>query len=295
MSAKVKDKIATIVLYIISSLVILLLVMFIGYIIYNGRFSLNPNFLFGEPKFAEAGGGIGRQLFNSFYLLIIAMIITIPLGLGAGIYLAEYAKEGRLLNIIRLCIETMASLPSIVVGLFGLLVFVQLTGWGYTVLSGALAIAILNLPSLTRVSENAIRAASKGVKEASLGLGATQWQTIKKVILPSAIPQILTGIILAAGRIFGEAAALLYTAGMSASKLNFSNVSLTNKTSPFSLFRPSETLAVYIWKLNSEGMVPDAAKIAGGAAAVLVIMVLLFNVLARLLGKWIYNSYTGTK
>jgi len=294
MNAKVKDKIATVILYIISSLVILLLVMFVGYIIYNGRFSLKPSFLFGEPKFAEAGGGIGRQLFNSFYLLIIAMLITIPLGLGAGIYLAEYAKEGKLLNIIRLCIETMASLPSIVVGLFGLLVFVRLTG-GYNILSGALAITILNLPSLTRVSENAIKAAAKVVKEASLGLGATQWQTIRKVIIPSAIPQILTGIILAAGRIFGEAAALLYTAGMSASKLNFSNVSLTNKTSPFSLFRPSETLAVYIWKLNSEGMVPDAAKIAGGAAAVLVIMVLLFNVLARLLGKWIYNMYTGTK
>jgi phosphate transport system permease protein len=294
-NAKLKDKIATIILYIISTLVIALLVVFIGYIIYRGRNSLNPSFLFGEPKFGEAGGGIGRQLFNSFYLLIIAMLITIPLGLGAGIYLAEYAKEGKLLNAIRLSIETMASLPSIVVGLFGLLVFVQLTNWGYTILSGALAIAILNLPSLTRVSENAIRAASKGVKEASLGLGATQWQTIRKVILPSAIPQILTGIILSAGRIFGEAAALLYTAGMSAPKLKFGNISLVSKTSPFSLFRPAETLAVYIWKLNSEGMVPDAAQIAAGASAVLVIMVLLFNVMARLLGKWIYKSFTGTR
>jgi phosphate transport system permease protein len=295
MNAKLKDKIATIILYIISALVIALLILFVGYIIYKGRHSLNLSFLFGEPKFGEAGGGIGRQLFNSFYLLIVALIITIPLGLGAGIYLAEYAKEGKVLNAIRLSIETMASLPSIVVGLFGLLVFVQLTDWGYTLMAGALAIAILNLPSLTRVSENAIKAASKGVKEASLGLGATQWQTIKKVILPSAIPQIVTGIILAAGRIFGEAAALLYTAGMSAPKLRFDNLSLVNKTSPFSLFRPSETLAVYIWKLNSEGMVPDAAQIAAGASAVLVIMVLLFNVLARMFGKLIYKSFTGTK
>jgi phosphate transport system permease protein len=295
MSAKLIDKIATGILYIISALVMALLVLFIGYIIYSGRQSLNPSFLFGNPKFGEAGGGIGRQLFNSFYLLIVTLIITIPLGLGAGIYLAEYAKEGKMLNAIRLSIETMASLPSIVVGLFGLLVFVQLTKWGYTLLSGALAIAILNLPSLTRVSENAIRAASKGVKEASLGLGATQWQTIKKVVLPSAIPQILTGIILAAGRILGEAAALLYTAGMSAPRLRFENISLVSKNSPFSLVRPSETLAVYIWKLNSEGMVPDAAKIAAGAAAVLVIMVLLFNILARMLGKWMYKSFTGTK
>lgn len=295
MNAKLKDKIATGFLYCISAFVIGLLVLLIGYIIYNGRHSLNLNFLFGPPKFGEAGGGIGRQLFNSFYLLIIALSITIPLGLGAGIYLAEYAKEGWLLNAIRLCIETMASLPSIVVGLFGLLIFVQKTGWGYSLISGALAIAILNLPSLTRVSENAIKEASKKVKEASLGLGATQWQTIKNIILPTALPQILTGIILSAGRIFGEAAALLYTAGMSAPKLNFSNISLVNKTSPFSLFRPSETLAVYIWKLNSEGMVPDAAKIAGGAAAVLVIMVLLFNVLARMLGKWIHRIYSGAR
>jgi phosphate transport system permease protein len=295
MNAKMKDKIATAVLYCISAFVIAILVALIGYIIYNGRQSLNLKFLFGNPKFGEAGGGIGRQLFNSFYLLIVALTITIPLGLGAGIYLAEYAKEGKLLNAIRLCIETMASLPSIVVGLFGLLVFVQKTGWGYSLISGALAIAILNLPSLTRVSENAIRQASKGVKEASLGLGATQWQTIKRVTLPTALPQILTGVILSAGRIFGEAAALLYTAGMSAPPLRYKNISLIDKGSPFSLFRPAETLAVYIWKLNSEGMVPDAGKIAGGAAAVLVIMVLLFNVIARMLGKWIHRIYSGAR
>lgn len=295
MNAKMKDKIATAILYCISAFVIAILVALIGYIIYNGRHSLNLNFLLKGPKYGEAGGGIARQLFNSFYLLIITLLITIPLGLGAGIYLSEYAKEGKLLNAIRLCIETMASLPSIVVGLFGLLVFVQGTGWGYSLIAGALAISILNLPSLTRVSENAIREASKGVKEASLGLGATQWQTIKRVILPTALPQILTGIILAAGRIFGEAAALLYTAGMSAPPLRYHNISLINKTSSFSLFRPAETLAVYIWKLNSEGMVPDAAKIAGGAAAVLVIMVLIFNIFARMLGKWIHRIYTGAR
>lgn len=294
MNAKLKDKIATAILYIISGLILLLLISLIGYIIYNGRDSLNLKFLFGNPKIGESGGGIAPQLFNSFYLLIIALLITIPLGIGAGIYLAEYAKEGKFLNIIRLCIETMASLPSIVVGLFGLLVFVKMTG-GYNLISGALAITVLNLPSMTRVCENAVRAAAAGVKEASLGLGATQWQTIRKVMLPSAIPQILTGIILAAGRIFGEAAALLYTAGMSAPILRFNNISLVNKSSAFSLFRPSETLAVYIWKLNSEGMVPDAGKIASGAAAVLVIMVLLFNLLARLLGKILYKSYSGTK
>jgi len=295
MNSKVKDKIATIVLYIVSALVILLLVSLIGYILYNGRESLNLKFLFGEPKIGEAGGGIGRQLYNSLHLLVVTLIITIPLGVGAGIYLAEYAKEGKILNIIRLCIETMASLPSIVVGLFGLLVFVNMTNWGYSLIAGALAITIINLPGMTRVCENAIVAASFGVKEASLGLGATRWQTIKNIVLPSAMPQILTGIILAAGRIFGEAAALLYTAGMSAPILNFTNLSLNNKVSAYSILRPAETLSVYIWKLNSEGMVPDATKIANGASAVLIIAVLVFNISARVIGKKIYESHAGSK
>ena len=295
MDAKLKDKIWTIVLYGVSAFVVLLLVFLIGFILYKGLGVINLKFLLGNPKFGEAGGGIFPMLFNSFYLLIISLIITVPLGVGAGIYLAEYAKEGPLLNIIRLCIETMSSLPSIVVGLFGLLVFVQKTGWGFTILGGALSIAVLNLPSLTRISENAIRASAYGVKEASLGLGATKWQTIKKVMLPSAIPQILTGVILAAGRIFGEAAALLYTAGMSAPILRFTNISLINKGSPFSLMRPAETLAVYIWNIKTEGMVPDAAKIANGAAAVLIIMVMLFNLLSRVIGNKIYESYTGKK
>ncbi|MCI1943840.1 phosphate ABC transporter permease PstA [Clostridium luticellarii] len=295
MNAKSKDKIWTGVLYGVTAFIVALLVALIGYILFKGIGFFKPSFLFGDPKFGQAGGGIGAQLFNSFYMLVISLIISVPFGVGAGIYLAEYAKKGVFLNVIRLCIETMASLPSIVVGLFGLLIFVNATQWGFTLLSGALAISVLNLPALTRVSENAITAASYSVKEASLGLGATRWQTISKVVIPAAIPAILTGVILAAGRIFGEAAALLYTAGMSAPKLNFSYFSLIDSGSAFSIMRPAESLAVYIWKLNSEGMVPDAADIANKASAVLIIMVLLFNFLARIIGKKIYESYTGKK
>lgn len=293
LSTKAKDKIATVYFYSISGFIVSLLVFIIGFIIFKGSHFLRFDFLFGNPKFGEAGGGIFPQLFNSFYLLVVSLSITIPLGIGAGIYLAEYAKKGIFLNIIRICIETMASLPSIVVGLFGLLVFVQFTGWGYTILSGAFAISILNLPALTRVCENSIREAAKPVKEASLGLGATRFQTMWRVTLPSASPQILTGIILAAGRIFGEAAALLYTTGMSAPILHFENISLVEKNSPFSLFRPAETLSVYIWQLNSEGMVPDAMVIASGASAVLVVMVLIFNLSARIIGRKLYEIFTG--
>ncbi|MCW6111760.1 phosphate ABC transporter permease PstA [Clostridium sporogenes] len=292
MNSKLIDKIWTVILYFISALVVLLLLVLLGYILIKGVGTLNLEFLFSDPKIGEAGGGIGPQLFNSFYMLLVSLIITVPIGIGGGIYLAEYAKEGFFLNVVRVSIETMASLPSIVVGLFGFLVFVKITNWGFTLLSGALAISILNLPALTRVSENAIKEASKGIKEASLGLGATRFQTIKTVVLPSAIPQILTGIILAAGRIFGEAAALLYTAGMSAPSLNFT-ANITSKAFPLNLMRPAETLAVYIWKVNSEAMIPDATRVANGASAVLIIMVLLFNILARIIGKKIHKMYTG--
>lgn len=289
MKAKKIDKIATSVLYIISFLIVFLLALFIGYIIFNGRQSLNFKFIFGNND----NGGIGPQLFNSFYILIISLLITIPIGVGAGIFLAEYAGKNKFVDFIRLCIETMASLPSIVVGLFGLLVFVTMLHWKYSVLAGALSVSILNLPSMTRVTENAIRAASKNVKEASLGLGATPWQTIARVTLPSSMPEILTGVILAAGRIFGEAAAFLYTSGMSAPMVKFGKFSLINNSSAYSLFRPAETLAVHIWKLNAEGMAANSKQIANGASAILIILVLVFNISARFIGNKIHKAYSG--
>ncbi|WP_297424492.1 phosphate ABC transporter permease PstA [Clostridium sp.] len=293
MNAKKADKIATIIFYIISVFIVCLLGAFILYILYKGGSMLKPSFLFGNPKLSEAGGGIFPQLFNSFYMLIVSLIFTVPVGIGAGIYLAEYAKEGPMLRFIRMSLETMASLPSIVIGMFGLLVFVNMAGWGYSLIAGALSVSILNIPSMTRISENAITAASKRVKEASLGLGATKWQTIAKLTVPTSMGEILTGIILAAGRIFGEAAAFLYTSGLSAKNLNFNTISLSGNSSAFSLFKPAETLAVHIWKLNSEGTVVDAAQIANGTAAVLIVAVLIFNVGARLLGNWLMKAYNG--
>lgn len=293
MDAKKIDKIATVVFYLIAAFVVFILGLFLIYILYKGFGMLTPSFIFGKPTLTRAGGGIGPQIFNSLYMLVISLLITVPIGIGAGIYLAEYAKEGVILNIIRLSLETMSSLPSIVIGMFGLLIFVNFLGFGYSIIAGALSVSILNIPSMTRISENAIRNASKMVKEASLGLGATKWQTIMKVTIKIAMKDILTGIILSSGRIFGEAAAFLYTAGLSSGSLNFSNISLTGNNSAFSLFRPAETLAVHIWKLNSEGVVPDAANIANGTAAVLIIMILLFNLLAKLIGNRMLKSYSG--
>ncbi|WP_419882046.1 phosphate ABC transporter permease PstA [Peribacillus sp. B-H-3] len=292
--ARVINNIWTGIFYIIAVAVITLLVFLVGKIMALGWGFWDPDFLFGTPSNTMAGGGIGPQLFNSFYLLVLSLIISVPLGLGAGIYLAEYAKKGRFLNFVRLCIETMASLPSIVVGLFGLLIFVTLAKWGYTLIGGALVITILNLPSLSRICEMAISSVPSSIKEASLGMGATRWQTLMKVSLPFASREIITGIILTAGRVFGEAAALIYTAGLTTPMLN-SAADLSSPVNPFNIFRPAETLAVHIWKLNSEGIVPDARLIATRSAAVLIIMVLVFNISARLAANLLDKHFKGSK
>jgi phosphate transport system permease protein len=223
------------------------------------------------------------------------MLIALPLGIGGGIYMAEYAKPGKITDIIRSCIEVLASLPSIVIGMFGLLMFVNLTGWGYTILGGALALTVFNLPVIVRVSEDAIRAVPSDLKEASLALGITKWHTIKTVLLPSAFPSILTGAILAAGRVFGEAAALLFTAGLSTPRLDYANWNPFSPQSPLNIFRPAETLAVHIWSVNTQGLIPDAEEVSNGSAAVLVISVLVFNLLARWIGSMIHKKVTASK
>ncbi|WP_134685597.1 phosphate ABC transporter permease PstA [Brevibacillus migulae] len=291
--AKSLDHIATFLLTTIAVLIIGVLVLMVGYILTKGYDKFTFDFLTSPPNISEAGGGIGPQLFNSFYLLVLTMIIALPLGVGAGIYMAEYAPNNKFTQYIRISIEVLSSLPSIVIGLFGLLVFVTMTGWGYTLLSGALALTVFNLPLLVRITEDALRNVPPSQKEASLALGISKWKTITSVMLPAALPGIITGSILASGRVFGEAAALLFTAGMSSPDLNFNTFDLNGPTSPLNPFRPAETLAVHIWKVNSEGLTPDARDVADGAAAILVLAVLLFNLFARWFGTWIYNKITS--
>ncbi len=292
---RTSDRLASAAISAVAGAAVALLAAFIGYFLWSGRSELNLHFLVSAPEFSKAGGGIGPQLFNSIYLVFLSSLVSVPIGVAAGMYLAEYARPGRTTDLLRLAIETLSSLPSIVVGLFGLLVFVTLTGWKYTLMGGALAVSILNLPVIARTSEDAIRSIPPSIKEGSLALGATRWQTLVRVLVPSALPGILTGVILAAGRAFGEAATLLYTAGMSSPKLDFSNWNPFSATSPLNPFRPAETLAVYIWKVNSEGLVPDARQIADGASAVLILSVLAFNLLARALSRALHRRFTGGK
>src|SRR5699024_3544038 len=290
MNSKMTDRLATGTFTLLASIIVIILAGLFSFILLRGIPEISWSFLTTESSTVEAGGGIRDQLFNSFYILFVTMIITVPLGVLGGVYMAEYAKQGKITSFIRSCIELLASLPSIVVGMFGLLIFVNSMGWGYSIIGGALALTIFNIPVMVRVTEDAIKSVPAEQKEASLALGMTHWHTIKTLLIPSAFPGILTGAILASGRVFGESAALLFTAGMSSRTLTYSKWKPFSETSPLNLFRPAETLSLHIWAVNTNGIIPDVERIANGSAAILVISVLIFNLLARFIGKMIHKK-----
>lgn len=295
MNPKKVDKIATNVLYGISGIIVIILASLLLYILLRGLPNISWHFLTSPAKAYEVGGGIGIQLFNSIFLLIVTMVISFPLSLGAGIYLSEYANQNSwLTNLVRTSIEILSSLPSVVVGLFGFLIFVVQFGYGFSIISGALALTVFNLPLMTCNVEESLRAVHHTQREGGLALGLSRWETVLHVIVPEALPGIITGVVLSSGRIFGEAAALIYTAGQSAPALNWSNWNPMSVSSPISIFRQAETLAVHIWKVNGEGTVPDGAAVSAGASAVLIIFVLLFNFGARFIGKKIHSKLTAS-
>jgi phosphate transport system permease protein len=289
------DRIATGVFWAIGGFVVFILGAIIVHFLIASIGTLSLDFLFGSPSRTSVGG-IGPLLYNSVYVLVLTMLITVPLGLVGGIYMSEYAGEGRIPNFIRLSQELISSVPSIVVGLFGLALFVNAFGWGFSALSGALALTVFNLPLMTRLVEQALRAVPQDERDASLALGSSKWQTIRHVVVPLAVPGIITGVILTSGRVFGEAAALLFTAGLSTPQhYDFLNFDLTSPSSPWSPFHPATTLSVYIWKLNSEGIGAFVGQVADAASAVLIIVVLVFNLSARALSAVLLRRATGSR
>lgn len=286
--AKFMDKLMTVVFYCVAGFFILLLVGLALYVIGNGF----RNFSFRLISFE--GSGLGNLLFNTLYLVFLSLLVSVPLGVAAGIYMAEYAKAGRFTRFLRMCIETMSSLPSIVVGLFGYLVFIVMTGAQWNLFSGALAVSILSIPLIMTVTEDAFKSLPEGYKRGSLAMGATLWQTIYKVLLPACLPRIMTGVILAAGRGFGEAAALLYTAGMS-TDISWSSWNLLSPTCPLNPFRPGETLALSIWAARTEALAANSAQLANLASAILMLLVLSFSLGARCLSSYLDTKSGGSK
>lgn len=287
------DKAATVVLWGTGVLVLMILGSIIAHFALAAWGVVSPSFILSDPS-QTVLGGILPVLWNSIYILALTMLIAVPVGILGGIYMSEYAGDNAVTNTIRFAEEAISSVPSIVVGLFGLILFVDDFHWGFSALAGSLALTFFNLPLMTRLSEQALRAVPQEERTASLALGATKWQTIRHVVVPLAIPGLITGVILTAGRVFGEAAVLLFTSGIGTPPhYNFANFDLTNPASPWSPFRPATTLSVYIYKLNSEGLGAFKNQIVDGCAAILISMVLIFNLGARLIGRLLTRRLTA--
>lgn len=240
------------------------LIFFLFYIVSRGASAFSWSFLISAPRGIKMEGGVFPMIVSSLYLTVLTLLIAIPLGVGGGMYLAEYAGRGRFTEAVRYAIELLSSVPSIVFGLFGLALFVEFLNLKYSMLSGALTLSLMVLPLLLKVSEESFRAVPDIYREASLAIGASKEQTIFKVILPTALPGVLTGAILAAGRAFGETAAILYTAGMA-------------PQSPLLPLEGGRTLSVHLYLLATTGHIEESFRVA----VVLLLVILLFNLLSN--------------
>ena len=285
MNARHWNQLATAVLWGSGLLIIGVLTIFLGHILIKGLPVLNWDFIVGRSSDTTAGGGVGAQVFNTFYILFLSLLVATPIAMGAGIYLAEYSAQGRLADTTRLSVECLASVPSIVLGLFGMILFINILGFGISIGAGAMTLALMNLPVIVRVTEEALKTVPQEYREASLALGATQWQTISRVVLPAAMPGIITGITLTAGRAVGETAILIFTAGTTASR----------SIPDFSLSAGGETLAVHLWYVMAIGLVPDRIEIANGVGALLILMILVFNLLLASSSKYVRKWLTGVQ
>lgn len=252
------------------------LVYLIVYILVRGLPNITPSLF--ELKYNSENVSMLPAIINTVLMTAASLLIAVPLGIFTAIYLAEYAKRGnKIVSIIRMTTETLSGIPSIVYGLFGMLFFVTALKWGYSILAGAFTLSIMILPLIMRTTEEALNSVSDSFREGSFGLGAGRLRTVFKIVLPSAIPGILAGIILAIGRIVGETAALIYTAG-------------TVAEIPNSIFDSARTLSVHMYALSSEGLYTDQSY---ATAVVLLIIVLIINTLSALVAKSLSRKAGG--
>lgn len=278
------NAIASSLLWLMTTFVAVLFVAILGNLLWTG----GPTLL--KANFWGTGeDGIAKELFNTFYILILAEIFLFPISLGAAVYLVEYARQGRLLTLIHFAAETLAGVPSLVLGMFGFLVFGVYGHLGTSRLAGALTLLCLNFPLSLRLLEDALNTVPRELREGALSLGATKWQTIRTVVLPSALPGIVTSLILTAGKIIGEAAALLFTMGL----FNPANVFTLDPS------LASDTLTTRLYYLKGVGAGATGLKsaqetaVAAGIAAVLIVLLLLMNVAARTGGRLLQRKLTA--
>ncbi len=259
---------------------VFLLLGIVGYVLFQGSRFLNLDFFTKVTSRLKGTVGIAGNLVNTLYIAMITLLIATPVGVGGAIYLSEYARPGKLVRLIEFTTETLSGIPSVVFGLFGMEFFGNVLGLGYSLLNGALTLALMVLPLIIRNTQEALRTVPDSYRSGALGMGATKWYMIRTILLPSAMPGILTGVILAVGRIVGESAALLFTAGSARllPKLTggfFENLGkLAHKASD-----PGGSLAVELYLRMQNG----EYGIAFGIACVLIMVLLFMNLLLKLI------------
>lgn len=257
-------------LFICLAITILFLFLIIYFIVARGARVISWEFLIQVPRNAMTAGGVAPVILGTFYLTVIAIFFALPLGLVCAIYLCEYNPKGFMLNIIKMGINNLAGVPSVVFGLFGFAVFVKFFKFGVSLLAGGLSLAILALPLIIASAQEALQTVPHSLREASLALGATKWETIKRIVLPNALPGIITGIILSIGRVAGETAPILFTAA-----------AFYIKGYPDSLFSEVMALPYHIYALMVEGTHPDSqTAIAYGCSLILLLLVLAVSLVA---------------
>ena len=248
------------VVWLAASITAALLILLVGYILIRGIPNLKPSLF--ALEYNSDNVSMLPALINTILMTVLALLVAVPIGVGSAIYLVEYARRGnKLVVLVGITAETLQGIPSIVYGLFGMLFFVTVLGWDLSLLSGAFTMAIMILPLIIRTTEEALKSVPDSFREGSFGLGAGRLRTIFRIVLPSAMPGILSGVILAVGRVVGETAALIYTAG-------------TVAELPKNIFSSTRTLAVHMYTLASEGLHVEEAY---ATAVVLLIIVILIN------------------
>lgn len=283
MNKKLAQKIAFWIFRILGWLVVGILLWILGFIIYNGISAISFEFIFAMPKDYMLGGGIFPAILGTFCLIVGSMIVAFPLGVMSAIYTNEYVKDGKLSRFIRMMTNNLGSIPSIVFGLFGMALFVKTMGWGSSIIAGSFTLGLLVLPLVIRTTEEALRMVPDSLRAGSYALGATKLQTIKRVVLPMAFPNIVTGLILSVGRVSGETAPILFTvAAYFLPRL------------PSSIFDQVMALPYHLYVMATSHKNLEAARpIAYGTALVLIVLVLIINVAASLIRRHFSKKHGG--
>lgn len=270
LTRKIKSIVLNVLMYLSAGIICFILLGVIGYILYRGLPHISIDFLRSKPSFIRETVGILPNILNTVYLIVITLIIVIPIGVGSAIYLNEYAKNKRIVKIIELATETLSGIPSIIYGLVGMLIFVQFFSLGTSILAGSLTLVIMTLPTIVRTTQESLKTVPNGYREGALALGSGKWYMIRTVVLPSSIDGIVTGCILSIGRIVGESAALLFTAGMANEILGIKDA-VTPGNAGSSL-----TVALYMYAKER-----GEFEIAFAIAAILLILTFVINMTAK--------------